>query len=505
MNSKTQQITYAIRKVISKIGILQRSNPSNSRETHQKIETLKSKIASEVLPGQGFFACQDVFALVAPINSEINEIEITIEAPKDQILNLDQVNLIGHGGKILDKTKIITEAQLSSMYKNKSRNDLLTCVQTGKGMIHTNREPRPSLKLKLDKSNYLQSIVIKNRNDKNGRRSKFLVVRTYNNNAKISEYINCSRERAKALISELCDASSVSLEHLSEGESASSLTAKLKEGIKGALANGLLDWDARKLIQLLPIYEKNPEITEFHEYVLSIIFLKLLGSAGYFGTKSLIPLSPVLRNHKTIKNVLDQASLLSESVTKVDSQIVLSKHSLNRSRLQQKRDQYLTAIREAVNLFKRLEVDLILFYGTLLGAIREDDFIAHDDDVDLMIINAASSEAEALEKKDQIIAALRKLNIRVLDIRKFGFHIILNKCNLDIFICWENGGGVSLQMERFKIRTIPSRILQPASTIKFRGIDFPAPAQPEEFLRERYGENWDKSDPYHEFPWKVKM
>ena len=141
----------------------------------------------------------------------------------------------------------------------------------------------------------------------------------------------------------------------------------------------------------------------------------------------------------------------------------------------------------------------------MLGAIREDDFIAHDDDVDLMIINAASSEAEALERKDQIIAALRKLNIRVLDIRKFGFHIILNKCNLDIFICWENSGGVSLQMERFKIRTIPSRILQPASTIKFRGIDFPAPAQPEEFLRERYGENWDKSDPYHEFPWKVKM
>ena len=500
-----QQIIYAIRTVISKIGIRQKHNSSSSQETHQETEALKSKIASEVLPGQGFFACQDVFALVVPINSEINEIEIAIEAPKDQILNLDQVNLIGHDGKILDKTKIITEAQLSSIYKSKTRNDLLKCVQTGKGMIHTNREPRPSLKLKLDKSNYLHSIAIKNRNDKNGRRSKFLVVRTYNNNTKTSEYINCSRETANTLISELCDASSISLEHLSKGESASSLTTKLKEGIKGAMANGSLDWDARKLIQLLPIYKRNPEITDFHEYVLSIIFLKLLGSAGYFQTKSLIPLSPVLKSHQTIENVLKQASLLSESVTKIDSKIVLSKHSLNRSRLQQKRDQYLTAIQEAVHLFKRLKVDLILFYGTLLGAVREDDFIAHDDDVDLMIINGASSESEALEKKDQIIAALKKLNVRVLDIRKFGFHIILNKCNLDIFICWENCGKVSLQMEKFKIRKISSSILQPASTVRFRGIELPAPAKPEEFLRERYGEHWGKSDPYHEFPWEVKM
>ena len=80
-----------------------------------------------------------------------------------------------------------------------------------------------------------------------------------------------------------------------------------------------------------------------------------------------------------------------------------------------------------------------------------------------------------------------------------------NKIKLDIFDSWSNDGKFTLMMERFKMREIPSDMLIPVSRVKFRGLIFPAPAKPEEFLKDRYGESWKQPDPYHEFPWKVKL
>ena len=43
--------------------------------------------------------------------------------------------------------------------------------------------------------------------------------------------------------------------------------------------------------------------------------------------------------------------------------------------------------KENLSLLKRIcnehNLDFILFYGTLLGAIREHDFISHDEDIDI--------------------------------------------------------------------------------------------------------------------------
>ena len=127
--------------------------------------------------------------------------------------------------------------------------------------------------------------------------------------------------------------------------------------------------------------------------------MKQLGTKEYIRIEPFKPLSKILNSDRTIQKVLKQASKLSRSLLGIDSDIFLSKHSINRSILRQNRDEYLSAIQQAVDLFKTLEIDLVLCYGTLLGAVRDDDFIAHDDDVDLLMINDAKSKEEA-EKLD---------------------------------------------------------------------------------------------------------
>ena len=335
MEIKIRQIINTTLSILSKIRSHQRGNLANSNNDQRRIKELKSKITFELLPGQGFFGSHQSLALTIPINTEITQLEIAVEAPKKQMLNLDQIDLIDPDGKPLDKLKAIAEAELSSHYKDKSNVELLRCIQTGRGTIRSNKESRPSLKIKLSKGHYIQSLTIKNRNDENGRRSQFLVVNAFKDNKKVSQYINFSKEKGNELIDELCNASSISIEDGGIHENIFSITKKLKTGIKVAIENGSLDWDAKKLIQLLPVYEKKPQVSDFHEYIVSIVLLKLLGTGGYIPTKSLMPLASILKRHTTIERILNQASSLSEKVTNIDSIIVLSKHSLNRSRLRQ--------------------------------------------------------------------------------------------------------------------------------------------------------------------------
>ena len=187
----------------------------------------------------------------------------------------------------------------------------------------------------------------------------------------------------------------------------------LKDGIQKAITNNLLSWDIRKLSQLLPLFSKNPNIDEFHTFIIATIILKMLGNRDRINTRKLFAFSNLLSNNTAIRRVVDTASRLSESLSQAKSTIVISKHTINRSHLREKREQYLEAVNQAIDLFKSMGSELILCYGTLLGAIRENDFIAHDDDVDLLLVNEASSREEALAIRNDIIASLKEREIRV--------------------------------------------------------------------------------------------
>ena len=154
-------------------------------------------------------------------------------------------------------------------------------------------------------------------------------------------------------------------------------------------------------------------------------------------------------------------------------------------------------------------IEIIICYGTLLGAVRNQSFLAHDDDVDLLVLyKNVHSRKEAIEQEKMLCEHFENNNIKVRRKPKgIGFWATdpKTKIQLDMFACWEpENGRTMLMMEHLEYRTIDTNILSPPSEVELLGIKFPAPSRSKDFLQERYGKGWETPDPYHEFPWPVK-
>lgn len=186
---------------------------------------------------------------------------------------------------------------------------------------------------------------------------------------------------------------------------------------------------------------------------------------------------------------------------------VLTRHGFRDVGVLRKRAaDYVTTMQHATELLAELGKPAMMAYGTLLGVVREGDFLAHDDDVDMLIPLEAATRAEA----EPILAKLRatiaergwkvsrpnnQLNFHITD-PSTGLHI-------DLFPLLVAGEMVTLHMEKMKLRPIPTSLVLPAAAISFKGAALLAPADPEGFLAERYGPTWGTPNPFYDWPWKL--
>lgn len=147
-----------------------------------------------------------------------------------------------------------------------------------------------------------------------------------------------------------------------------------------------------------------------------------------------------------------------------------------------------------VDAFEQADVTWMVDYGTLLGAIREGDFIPHDDDADFSMLE---DDADKVRNSLQQIADERGYDLR----ESFGGHglqLYLSKVNdlhVDFFFWYENGDFMDRKFyvagtDDNKGRVVPKNWFFDLTTAEMDGRVVRVPKNAEEWLAYRYGDTW---------------
>ena len=127
-------------------------------------------------------------------------------------------------------------------------------------------------------------------------------------------------------------------------------------------------------------------------------------------------------------------------------------------------------------------------FGTLLGIVRQDSLIPHDDDIDFGFFS------EDIEKLEEILTHLHKEKKFVV-IRN-QFKTIYTVCADDVFIDLysytpsKNEGGNCLAQGHRHFYNILNNETYPFKKIKFKGLEFNCISKPEKWLERFYGKDW---------------
>jgi hypothetical protein len=141
-------------------------------------------------------------------------------------------------------------------------------------------------------------------------------------------------------------------------------------------------------------------------------------------------------------------------------------------------------------------------YGTLLGAIREQNFIGHDNDVDLGYVSRHTHPLDVIRESFRLQRTLREKGYAVDRYSAAAFKVDVVEADgavrgLDVF------GGYFLDGRLYLMGEIGTPFQEdwifPLGTCTLAGRTLPAPARPEKLLEATYGPSWKVPDPAFHF------
>lgn len=186
---------------------------------------------------------------------------------------------------------------------------------------------------------------------------------------------------------------------------------------------------------------------------------------------------------------------------KLGHPLIAAAHTFARPLSSYPRETLLDTIDAVAEALADSDWPLVVCYGTLLGFYRDNDFIAHDDDIDLLCI--PGKRRGDLEKvAGAIVEKLNSSGFRAqvnFNNRRERLPFVqvfsrVHKVHVDIFLAYSEASEIFLPMRNVNYSSIPAPIMLPVAEKLFFGRPYSVPARIEGFLEARYGSTWRTPD-----------
>ena len=162
----------------------------------------------------------------------------------------------------------------------------------------------------------------------------------------------------------------------------------------------------------------------------------------------------------------------------------------------------LDAMGTVLDALEQAGLEPFIAYGTLLGAVRDQDFIGHDSDADLAYVSAYDHPVDAILESFRVQRRIQEMGFSVHRYSGLAFKVSVEEEDgrsrgLDVFGGFMRAGTLYLMGEVG--HPFRPEWLLPRSSATLAGRSFPAPAQPEHLLEAMYGTGWKVPDPAYKF------
>lgn len=232
-------------------------------------------------------------------------------------------------------------------------------------------------------------------------------------------------------------------------------------------------------------------------------YASLLGKLfSLYRRKNLMsPLAKLVRHREPLSKAVFAGSDEVWPKTRYAAPLRLGKHGLRVPVAFRDQNTVMGHMTEMRDKIRALGHKPLLMYGTLLGAIREKDFIPHDDDVDLAVVLPISDPDELSARCEEFIDLLNENDIKA---NRGAAHSPLIHCHrgvvtYDIFILGHVGDTIYWPHTALKVVPERADIFLPIKTIEFKGEEFDGPNDPEAVCQARYGDGWHVPNPAFEW------
>lgn len=155
-------------------------------------------------------------------------------------------------------------------------------------------------------------------------------------------------------------------------------------------------------------------------------------------------------------------------------------------------DSHLSDVHEFLNRLSKMGYPSFIFFGTLLGAIRDNSLISHDDDVDTVCVLPGVEGTKTSEYVQQMAELLVGAGGKVYGDYPYHRHVSIGRRAFDVFLGVDLGRSATIYS--YKTISCPREELFSLKSFDFRERTYQIPQEPERLLERYYGPNWRVPD-----------